>query len=116
VCVCVCVCVCVVHVCIYILIKHSLPDGLVTKIQSEISAMTVNGSPMNWTLAYGVAHATITEAGHGALIGKGRGKISLSRSWLIEMMHAYNLTPRMAGTDAQALPINWEQLGKVIFF
>ena len=99
----------------YSLILYNLPVVVTEKIIVEIKKMTHAGSSFNWLIGYGIAHAVVTEAGLGNLIGNEKGQITLSTPWLYKIMHSGNLVPRIGGHDAQTLPVNWEELAKHIF-
>ena len=72
--------------------------------------MGANGATFNWVIARGVAIALLREENLEHIIGKEKGQISISKSWIVELMGTHQLVPRIGGHDAQFLPINWEEL------
>lgn len=99
----------VVYVMIVVFDEYRYPMHLRIEAQAIIKEMGENGSPMNREIAFGVAHAVLTNANLESLYGFGPNQISLSDSWIYELMHEVQLVPRVGGHNAQTLPDDWQE-------
>lgn len=108
-----CRCVCV-HSTLLIYCTRSVtdyyryPPDLMELFKADIILMGHHGVSIDWNVAKGVAVAVLRLHDKENLVGTGKGQIALSRQWLQEKLHSFNLTPRVGGTDAQTIPPDWE--------
>lgn len=79
---------------------------------SILKEMGASGSPMNTKIARPVLIGYLIANGLQGLYSpvKAPGKISFSKTWILELFEDFNLSDRAGTTDKQKLPEHWREL------